>query len=109
MTFPLSDGPCDNSLSSSSGKVSSRRVTLIENCQSFGLNLINMALLYSSPLLSCVYINFIVIHFALIVMYVMYDGGITNSHVERSEKGMKVIKCYHQQARQSSAQPKGPL
>ena len=83
-------------------------MTPIENCQSFGLNLINMALLYS-PLLPCVYINFIVIHFALIVMYVMYDGGITNSRVERSEKGMKVIKCYHQQTRQSSAQPKGPL
>ena len=64
-----------------------------------------MALLYS-PLLSCVYINFIVIHFA--VMDVMYDAT-SDSHVERSEKGTKVIKCYHQQTNQSSALPQGPL
>ena len=41
-------------------------------------------------------------------MDVMYDA-ISDSHVERSEKGTKVIKCYHQQTKQSSALPKGPL
>ena len=41
-------------------------------------------------------------------MDVMYDAT-SDSHVERSEKGTKVIKCYHQQTKQSSALPQGPL
>ena len=64
--------------------------------------LIKYGVVLLSSKVYCVYINFIVIHLA--VMDVMYDA-ISDSHVERSEKGTKVIKCYHQQTKQSSALP----